>query len=71
MAGWTRRTVTFQNGSGPTPSATNVTWIDAQTLTATVSGSSGGPPKPRYWDTVVDNPGGAGAVCAGCLVINP
>ncbi len=64
-------TVTFQNESGPTPSATGVALIDAQILTATVSGSSGGPRKPRFWDVVVTNPGGAIAVCAGCLVINP
>ncbi len=64
-------TVTFQNGSGPTPNAANVVMTDAQTLTAMVSGSSGGPRKPRYWDVVVTIAGGVNAVCAGCLTISP
>jgi hypothetical protein len=64
-------TVTFQNGSGPTPSATSVTLIDAKTLTAVVSGSSGGPKKLQTWDVVVTNPGGANAVCTDCLIISP
>jgi len=63
-------TVTFQNGSGPTPSATDVT-LAGDDLTATVSGSSGGPKRDRIWDLVVTNPGGASAVCAGCLTITP
>jgi hypothetical protein len=62
-------TVTFVNGSGPTPSA-SVTATDATTLTATVSGKSG-PRKPRVWDMVVTNPDGASAVCADCLTISP
>jgi hypothetical protein len=62
--------VTFQNGSGPTPSATDVTLVGAD-LIATVSGSSGGPKKLRYWDVVVTNSGGVNAVCAGCLTISP
>ena len=62
-------TVTFLNGSGPTPSASDVTLSDG-ILTATVSGKSG-PRKSRVWDVVVTNPGGASAVCAGCLKIIP
>ena len=63
--------VTFQNGSGPTPSAANVVLTDAQTLTATVSGNSGGPPKLRTWDMVVTLANGVNAVCTGCLTISP
>ena len=46
-------TVMFHNGSGPTPSATSVPMIDAEALTTVVSGNSGGPRKPRFWDVVV------------------
>ncbi len=63
-------TVTFQNGSGPTPSASKVVLIDAKKLKATVSGKSG-PRKARSFDVVVTNPDGASAVCAGCLTISP
>ena len=63
--------VTFQNGTGPTPSASSVTLIDAQKLTAIISGSSGGPKKARYWDVVVTIAGGVNAACAGCLTISP
>ncbi|MCH8038167.1 MAG: HYR domain-containing protein, partial [Proteobacteria bacterium] len=63
-------TVTFLNGSGPTPSASSVTLIDAGTLEVTVTGKSG-PRKPRVWDVVVTLPGGVNAACAGCLTIIP
>jgi len=66
----TGATVTFLNGSGPTPRASNVLMVNATTLAATVSGKSG-PRKTRVWDVVVTNSGGASAVCAGCLTISP
>jgi hypothetical protein len=64
-------TVTFVNGSGPALSAGNVTVVDGGTMTATISGSSGGPRRVRVWDVMVSLPGGANAVCAGCLTVNP
>jgi hypothetical protein len=63
-------TVTFLNGSGPTPSAGNVTLVSDTTLTMTISGKAG-PRKPRVWDLVATLPGGANAACAGCLTIAP
>ena len=45
--------------------------MDAQTLTAVVSGNSGGPKRPRVWDLVVTLQGGVNATCAGCLTIGP
>ncbi len=63
-------TVTFVNGSGPTPNASNVTWDNAETLWVDVSGKSG-PRKARSFDVVVTSPGGASAVCPGCLTIIP
>ncbi|MEE8128967.1 MAG: immunoglobulin-like domain-containing protein, partial [Vicinamibacterales bacterium] len=64
-------TVTFQNGSGPTPSAAIVMPTSADILNVVVSASSGGPRKPRYWDVVVTRANGVNAVCAGCLMISP
>jgi hypothetical protein len=62
-------TVTFLNGSGPTPGASNVTLVDAGTLTAIVSGKSG-PRKSRVWDVIVTLQSGVNAACAGCLTIS-
>jgi hypothetical protein len=45
--------VGFENGSGPAPVATDVTVVDANTITATVSVKTGGPRKERYWDVRV------------------
>jgi len=45
--------VGFENGSGPAPVATDVTVVDANTITATISVKSGGPRKQRYWDVRV------------------
>ena len=46
--------VTFENGSGPTPTA-SVAFGDGNTLTATVTAKSGGPPRDRVWDVRVTN----------------
>ncbi len=63
--------VTFLNGSGPAPSAANIVLIDSNTLTADVTGKSGGPPQPRFWDVRVTNPSGVSSVCSACLELNP
>jgi hypothetical protein len=63
-------TVTFQNGPGPVPIASEVTVGGAGTLTATVSSKSG-PRKTRVWDVVVTLQSGVSAVCTGCLTISP
>jgi uncharacterized protein YodC (DUF2158 family) len=47
--------VSFKGGDGPTPTATNVTVVDAHTITATVTVNSGGPNRDREWDVVVTN----------------
>ena len=62
-------TLTFANGSGSTPIATNVTLVNGQTLSATISTNSAGKRKDRVWDVVVTLPGGASATCAGCLLV--
>jgi hypothetical protein len=63
--------VTFLNGSGPAPNAANSFLIDSNTLTADVTGKSGGPPQPRFWDVRVTNPSGVSSVCSACLELNP
>ncbi len=47
--------VSFKGGDGPTPTATNVTVKDANTITATVTVNAGGPPRDREWDVIVTN----------------
>ncbi len=36
--------------------------MDTSTITATMSTRSGGPPRDRFWDVVITNPGGSSAV---------
>jgi hypothetical protein len=45
--------VSFENGSGPRPTATNVTVVDANTITANVTVKSGGGGRDRVWDVRV------------------
>ena len=62
--------VTFENGEGPTPSATNVVVVDANTITATVTVRSGGPRRNRVWDVRVTNlDGSTGSLVDGFTVI--
>ena len=63
--------VSFANGSGPAPSASNVTVVSSALITLQLSGSNGGPKKPRQWDVIVSNSDGSSATCSGCLVIQP
>jgi hypothetical protein len=57
--------VTFENGSGPRPTASNVTVLDANTVTATVTVKSGGPASARVWDMRV----GSGVLVDGFTVL--
>ncbi len=63
--------VTFENGSGPTPSASNIVVVDASTITATVTAKSGGPPRDRVWDVRVTNPDGSSGVLVGGFTVTP
>jgi len=54
--------VTFENGSGPAPSASNVKVVNTTTITAAVRVKSGGPAGTRYWDVRVTNPDGSTGV---------
>jgi len=63
--------LTFDNGIGPAPSASNVVVVDAHTLTASVYAKSGGPPRDRLWDVRVTNPDVQSGVLAGGFTIAP
>jgi hypothetical protein len=62
-------TLTFENGSGPAPSASNVAVGDANTITATITGKAGGPRRNRLWDVRVTSPDGSSGVLVGGLTI--
>jgi len=47
--------VTLSNGSGPTPSVSNVIVENANTITATITAKNGGPPRDSIWDVTVAN----------------
>jgi len=47
--------VGFENGSGSAPVASDVTVVDANTITATVTIKAGGPRRDRYWDVRVSS----------------
>ncbi|QDV36532.1 Calx-beta domain-containing protein [Tautonia plasticadhaerens] len=56
--------VTFENGPGPAPSASNVVGVDSTTITATIAAPNGGPKRDRVWDVRVTNPDGSSAMLA-------
>jgi hypothetical protein len=61
--------VSFENGQGPRPAASNVQRVDATEIRADVSVSGGGPPRDRPWDVRVTNPDGASADLPGGLTV--
>jgi hypothetical protein len=63
--------VAFENGSGPAPRVNSVTWESSTQLRASVQIRSGGPPRDRFWDVRVTNPGGSTGVGLALLRITP
>jgi hypothetical protein len=63
--------VTFENGNGPAPTTSEVVGIDANTITATVTAKSGGPPRDRVWDVRVTNPDGSSGVLVDGFTVSP
>ena len=63
--------LTFLNGSGGAPTASNVTVADGNTITADVYVKSGGPRRNRTWDVLVTSPDASSATCTGCLIVTP
>jgi PKD repeat protein/uncharacterized protein YjiK len=63
-------TLTFEGGSGPSPSASNViVAANGITITATITAKAGGPRRNRVWDVRVVNPDGGSGVLPGGLTI--
>ena len=64
--------VTFENGDGPAPITSNVVFVDADTITATVTAKRGGPRRNRIWDVRVTNPdGSSGVLDDGGFTVTP
>ena len=61
--------VTFENGSGPAPTASNVVVVDSHTITATITTKGGGPRRNRVWDVRVRNPDESSAALVGGFTI--
>src|SRR5262245_15466768 len=57
--------VTFENGSGARPTASHVTVVDANTITADVTVKKGGPKSRRFWDVRI----GSGILFDGLMVL--
>jgi hypothetical protein len=64
-------TLTFEGGSGPTPTAANVVVVNATTMTATVTAKAGGPPRNRLWSVRVTNTDASTGVRVGGLTVTP
>ena len=61
--------IIFENGSGHTPTASNVVVVDDNTITATITTKKGGKPGNRLWDVRVTKPdGSSGAMAEGFIV---
>ena len=54
--------ISFENGAGPTPTASNVIVVGGNTISATISTVSKGPKGTREWDVRVTNPDGSSDV---------
>jgi len=63
--------VTFENGSGPAPEASNVIVSEATAITATVTAKGGGPPENRLWDVRVTSPDGSSDVLIDGFTVTP
>lgn len=57
--------VSFENGSGPSPEASNIVVVSETEISATVTAKSGGPPRNRTWDVAVTNTDGSSGILAG------
>jgi hypothetical protein len=62
-------TLSFANGPGPAPTASNVTFVSPTTLTAWVKVGKKGAKGSRVWDVVVTNPGGQAGVLPGGFTV--
>ncbi len=61
--------VSFENGRGPDPEVMGITVPDADTITATITTSEGGPDDDRIWDLRVTNPDNSSAVLENAFTV--
>ena len=61
--------VTFENGSGPAPTASKVIVSSTTTITAMVTAKSGGPPRERVWDVRITNTDSSSGVKIHCFTV--
>ena len=67
----TGASVSLTNGSGPTPTVSNVVVVDDSTITATITAKSGGPPRDSTWDVTVSNTDLSNDTLAGGFTVTP
>jgi subtilisin family serine protease len=63
--------VTFENGAGPAPTASDIVVVGSNTITATITARSGGPPRSRVWDVRVTNPDSSSGVLVDGFTVTP
>jgi len=63
--------VTLSNGSGPTPTVSNVVVVDGNSITATITAKNGGPPRLTSWDLTITNPDSSSDTEFGGFTITP
>ena len=64
-------TVSLANGSGPTPSVSNVTFVDDSSIIATITVKNGGPPRASTWEVIITNPDSSSGTWDGVLTVIP
>jgi hypothetical protein len=62
--------VTFVNGNGPAPTASNVQVVNPIAITAVVTIGSGGPKTCRVWDVAIANPDGTTGTLTGGFTVD-
>ncbi len=63
--------VSFENGSGPAPTASNVVMVDENMIRATVTAKGGGPRRNRVWDVRVTNLDNSSGALVGGFTVTP
>jgi PKD repeat protein len=64
--------VTLTNGSGPTPTVSNVqVSLDGNSITATITTKNGGPPRLSSWDLTITNPDSFSDTLVGGFTVTP
>ncbi|MCH7757210.1 MAG: PKD domain-containing protein [Thaumarchaeota archaeon] len=64
--------VTLTNGSGPTPTVSNVeVSLEGNSITATITTKNGGPPRLTSWDLTITNPDSSRGALVGGFTVTP